>query len=272
MALLETAIGAGASLAGGLINARATRQANNANMQMQREFATSGIRMRVADANAAGIHPIYALGAPTMSPSVQVQANTGLGDAMGQMGQNISRAASAVTTIDEKQAQLLDTQIEHQRLQNQMLGIQIGDLLYPKPTIPLPDNSEISGRIPGQGDWGYGNVPGLDYKSLVEWQKPKSTIRGPGSPSRGFGDYPDVDIARTSTGWGYVPSQDVKNRIEDIGVEDIAWSVRNRFLPSIFNTPPTPPPAEIQVPKGKYWHYNRWMNEWQFRDKKKKYY
>ena len=58
---LGSAIGAVGSLIGGNI------ASNNANKQyeMQKEFAQNGIRWKVADAKAAGIHPLAALGAQT---------------------------------------------------------------------------------------------------------------------------------------------------------------------------------------------------------------
>lgn len=257
-------------LAGALINQSANRKANHENQAMQKEFATEGIRMRVEDAKAAGIHPLYALGAQTYTPTIGVQASTAMGDAVANMGQNISRAMTAGTTLEEKNLQLLDAQIEHQRLQNQMLGIKIGDELYPKPSIPIPDNSDVGGMA-GQRDYrGFADFP--DFKSYVDWRKPSSTIRGPGSSNREFGDIGDVGLSRTKTGWTFVPGGDVKNRIEDIGIEDVAWSLRNRILPGLFNTPPAGPPAEMHVPKNHYWYYNRWTNEWQLRNKNKKYY
>lgn len=73
----------------------------------QKEFAQEGIRWRVKDAQLAGIHPLYALGAslPTYSPEYP----TGdLGGALGDMGQNVERAARQGMTEDERQ--LLDLQ------------------------------------------------------------------------------------------------------------------------------------------------------------------
>lgn len=67
----------------------------------QKEFATHGIRWRVADAKAAGIHPIYAIGAntPTYSPQSAIGTDLGLSD----FGQNIGRAIEAKQTREERQ-------------------------------------------------------------------------------------------------------------------------------------------------------------------------
>lgn len=90
-----------ASLIGGGISAITGKQARDREYERQKEFAQSGIRWRVEDAKAAGIHPIYAIGAntPTYSPQAAVGTDFGLSDA----GQNISRAIEAGQTRAERQ-------------------------------------------------------------------------------------------------------------------------------------------------------------------------
>jgi hypothetical protein len=56
-------------------NARNTRKANEANIALQREFAQKSIQWKTADAKAAGLHPLAALGAQTNTPTIPVQAN-----------------------------------------------------------------------------------------------------------------------------------------------------------------------------------------------------
>lgn len=77
-------------------------------IQMQKEFAQNGIRWRVADAEAAGLHPLAALGAMgagyTPSP-IFMSGDPGSGESfrsMARMGQNLSRAARATQTTDER--------------------------------------------------------------------------------------------------------------------------------------------------------------------------
>lgn len=105
-------ISAGANLIGGLIGSSNTAKANAAaaqqaelNRQMQMDFAQRGIRWKVRDAQAAGIHPLYALGAntSTYSPvSLGVTADTSLPNAMANMGQDLSRAINATRTAPER--------------------------------------------------------------------------------------------------------------------------------------------------------------------------
>lgn len=95
---IGSAIGAVGSLIGGGI------ASNNANKQyeMQKEFAQNGIRWKVADAKAAGIHPLAALGAQTFSYNPVAVGDNGISDALSQMGQGIDRAVAAKQTAEER--------------------------------------------------------------------------------------------------------------------------------------------------------------------------
>lgn len=75
----------------------------------QQEFATKGIQWRVGDAIAAGLHPLYALGAnvPTYSPQAIVgggeeSSGSRWGRAFEGMGQNVSRAALAAASSSQR--------------------------------------------------------------------------------------------------------------------------------------------------------------------------
>lgn len=123
--MLGAILSAGAGLLGNLFGAKQSSDnadktnAHNAriaaeqnalareNMAQQREFAQHGVRWKVADAEAAGLHPLAALGAQTSSFSNVVGASpyelkTGGAD-YGAMGQNISRAIDAGSTAQERQ-------------------------------------------------------------------------------------------------------------------------------------------------------------------------
>lgn len=105
-------IAAGASLLGGFLQRGAQQDANAANLAqaqrneaLQREFAQNSIQWRARDAQKAGIHPIYAMGAPGMSFSpvaVGATAESGMGTALQSMGQDISRSVAAYRSPGEK--------------------------------------------------------------------------------------------------------------------------------------------------------------------------
>lgn len=94
-------IGGGASLLGGLLGRESSRSSANRNIDLQREFAQQGIRWRVEDAKAAGIHPLYALGASPASFS-PISVSDPLGPAIASAGQDVSRAYEATRTRSER--------------------------------------------------------------------------------------------------------------------------------------------------------------------------
>lgn len=99
-------IGAAADLIGGRKSQSNAARMNAQNIAMQKEFAQFGIRWRVEDAKAAGLHPLYALGGqiPSFSPTVSMDS---VGPSISSAGQNVQRAISATSTSEEKMAHRL---------------------------------------------------------------------------------------------------------------------------------------------------------------------
>lgn len=71
------------------------------NRQTQEDFAKYGIQMRVADAQAAGVHPLYALGggAPTFSPGASVSEG-------GAQSQPLSGSSQLYETQEQRQLRI----------------------------------------------------------------------------------------------------------------------------------------------------------------------
>lgn len=125
------------------------------NIALQKEFAQSGIRWKVKDAQAAGVHPLYALGANTNSfgpvtvggvPDSNFlpvgASNSGdiMGRALADAGQDIGRAVSAMKTPQEKMQDVLT--LQNMGLQNDYLRVQIASTYARTGTGPgLPGNS-----------------------------------------------------------------------------------------------------------------------------------
>lgn len=111
--MLDALINAGAKLAGGFMDRSAAKDANatrialaNQEYERQKEFAQMGISWKVKDALSAGVHPLFALGASTSSyapQSIGVE-KTSLGSALGEMGQDVSRAVASGSTNTTKAA------------------------------------------------------------------------------------------------------------------------------------------------------------------------
>lgn len=135
---LGNLVGAGLSYLGG----RETRdqQINMFNQQMHAQDALSReqIQRRVADAKAAGVHPLYALGAQGFNFSpVSVG---GLENPLGDMGQDISRAMSALKPAEDRVSDTAKAaeglRLRNMELQNELLQAQVRKIN--STTVPPP--------------------------------------------------------------------------------------------------------------------------------------
>lgn len=114
-------IGAGGALLGGIFGQSAgakNRRLAREQMQLQREFAQHGVRWRVEDAKAAGIHPLAALGMQAM-PVTPVMAgyDNSIGEALADAGQNVGRAVAAQMTADQRKMQSLGLAVAEKQLE-----------------------------------------------------------------------------------------------------------------------------------------------------------
>lgn len=240
-------------------NARIAQQ----NVDLQKQFAQNGIQWKVADAQAAGIHPLYALGASTSSfspVSVGYQSPiSGLGsaaaDALQHAGTDISRSVDATRTSPQRAEARIGTamavaggkldleekalRLDTLRLQNQRLRQQLN------PPMPVSgDTSRL--EFPGAG----GNT------SLVDPNPQKVTTASAERPWQTGGVSADISWSRTPTGgWAPAPSKDVKEQIEDSPYE---WSHFFRTMGSA--RPPFP------APQGQTWEWNWPLFEYRLMD------
>lgn len=175
------AISAAGSVLGGVLDARSQREAAQDNAAAQREFAQHGVRWKVEDAKAAGIHPLYAMGAQThaFTPSY---VGGDSGKYLAQAGQDISRAVAAGSTVGERQQQqqLRSLEIERMGLENEKLRAEIGRLSNPSlgqvgPAFPSAVSYPVNaGSAP----------PPVD---LVSFQPAEVQIARGGDPSHSAG-------------------------------------------------------------------------------------
>lgn len=113
---------------------------NQKNADMQKEFAQNGIQWRVADAVKAGLSPLAAIGTSgaSFSPSYQVGA-TESGPDYARMGQDVSRAASAMFSKPDKQSmhemKMDALQEKHGELENAILLKQLGNIVGTGPGL-----------------------------------------------------------------------------------------------------------------------------------------
>ncbi len=101
MSFLDKIISPLSSLAGGFLDRRSQESNFNKNADLQREFAKNGIRWRVQDAKAAGLHPLAALGMSGAS-AAPIGISSSMGESLRSAGQDISRAIDATRTSAER--------------------------------------------------------------------------------------------------------------------------------------------------------------------------
>lgn len=102
---------AGSDLISGALDRRSQESINAENIAYQKEFAQNGIQWRVKDAQAAGVSPLFALGASgaTFSPS-SVALNY---DDVSRAGGRFARAAEVMAS--QKNSDLIQAQIDEAR-------------------------------------------------------------------------------------------------------------------------------------------------------------
>lgn len=253
----------GAGVIGSLFGAgSASRESRMAREQQAREFEyqkwlnANQVQMRVKDAQAAGVHPLYALN-PTgasFSPSVPIQGDTG--SFLNEAGQNLSRAASASmdrrerakllmheaqqsAIRDKREGVLFDQQITRNELENRLLLSRIKNLDQPGtgPAMPspqsVPDGTTV--RVPA-----------------------RSTSPNRGEPASEAGTIRDWGYADTGDGgMTVVPSYDVHERMEDNIFQQWGWELRNGFIPQAMgDRGHRPNLSDYPLPVGQRWEWD----------------
>lgn len=145
--MLGEILGAAGSLIGGLFGQNKADKAAKRQEELQREFAQNAIQWKVKDATAAGIHPLYALGANTTS----YQPVSVGGADFANIGQNVGRAMDIGRSSNERASAFDKTvqalTLEKMGLENQILASQLR-------TVNQPGHPPAHGpgrMIPGQG-------------------------------------------------------------------------------------------------------------------------
>lgn len=158
--MLPALLAAGASILGGVLGNKSREKAAQREYQQQKEFAQSGIQWKVEDAKKAGIHPVYALGAPTTSYAPQSVGGPDY-NFLADAGQNIGRAIDSTRSNPAKAEALALTasqiQLEGLQLDNEIKRAQLASavaLARQGSTPGLPSvltTADVMG-MPGQGD------------------------------------------------------------------------------------------------------------------------
>lgn len=122
-------------------NRKAQQRANTQNYNAQKEFYQNSVRWRVADSLAAGVNPLYGLGADSasFSPSFQSAADTGTGDALN----SVSQAGLAMSQIIA-QSDMMRAQTKMYDAEARYKDAQIKALETPKAAPKAPAFEKLS--------------------------------------------------------------------------------------------------------------------------------
>lgn len=221
------------------------------NYQWQKEFAQNGISWRVDDAKAAGVHPLFALGANVSSFSPQAVFPEGRRDS-GIDGQDISRAVYATATGETRAAaQLSALTLERASLENDLLRAQIAKLNPSQVGPPLPNAANPN---PGAGSGDFAYDPSVSVKPV----EVAATWRG--NPDQKAGAQPETTWARNKNGaWVPYPNQDVIGDTE--GPFGWEYFMRNRVAPA-FGSTSGQPPHTLLPDANSHWEWSTAEGGW----------
>lgn len=247
--MLGSILGGITNLVGGIFGQNKQEKIAQQNIQMQKEFAQQGIRWKVDDALKAGIHPIYALGAPTHSFS-PVSVGDSLGAGIRAAGQDFGRAINSTSSPGQRMqaetAAAMALNLERGGLENELLRTQIARMKQ-NVNPPLPDADQRYG-IPGQGPTA---LPGK-----IE-EKTERSGWNPSDPSTESHAIPDIGWARSSDNtWALAPSKDMKQRIEDMNFYELQHFIRNMGSQFLDNFSVAGSKGPFPPPPGEKWIFN----------------
>lgn len=268
--MLASLVAAGASLLGGFMGNKSAEKAARQNQkheaamrqkeyEQQKEFAQSGVQWKVSDAAKAGVHPLYALGANTVSYAPQSVGSTSLpaadyghlADAGQHIGRAIANTQSGPSQVDAYTKAVQALQLDGLGLDN---DIKRADLAS---KIATTNQSGMPPGIPGVATrWLLEGQPGgeIDYSR-------KQSPAEPGAPFQTAGAAPDVMFTRTATG-GYAPvmPENVQEAYENDWLGRMQWMFRNRIVPSWGQYP------NIPTGPGEGLAYDMYSGEWRRRN------
>lgn len=163
-------------VAGALLGSNGTAEQNKRNQAFayqqwlnnynaQKEFAQNGLRWKVEDAKAAGLHPLFAVGAsgasysPVNAQSYYENEKAGLANSLSNMGQSIGRAVSAKETRQERiqkqlqEDQLFDLDVRQKEADIALTNARISALAAERQQQVPPMANTSKSDIPDIGTW-----------------------------------------------------------------------------------------------------------------------
>lgn len=230
----------------------------NQEYERQKEFAQMGVRWKMDDARAAGIHPVAALGGSgaSYSPTIVMPAShpvpsagrmspgsgggSAVGDAIRAMGQNTIRAEMATKTESERR--LEELAIRNAELRNSSLELELAArakaLLQPA-NPPAPDAVGVS-------------VPAGSVRVVPD----QVTSSRRGEPAVTAGSHP-LETEYNMGGGARIslPSKSAAESLEVMGPLAAPAAMTISGLRRFIHGPEKP---AVPLPKGMRWEWDVW--------------
>lgn len=274
--------------AGGSINATTSKSIAREQMRLQKEFAQNGIQWKVADAKAAGLHPLYAIGANTATYTPVSQDSSAMGNAVADAGAYLGKAVDgAIDRATQKaieqenldfqrkmqfnqlalarenlRGKILDNDYAEQQMVNSLRAQGSGNPAHPiAVSTPMgeffvnnPDQKRYTSKV---GSNGATALAGVNLKPN------DVTMSSPGSPAQGAGANPDYDLVRTPDGYKKIMSQAFADRTDDDVLAKIGWHLRHDAADFLSSWGAWSAPRDLDLrayplPKGSPFDVRRW--------------
>ena len=263
-------IGGAAQLLGARGANRANRRENALDRQHQLNVARNTVRWRMEDARRAGVSPYAAMGVSPVSAS---GTSRPMQNELAGLGQGIASAGRSMQTATQRKADQLN--LENMKLNNDLLRSQVAasqqalvranrpSMLPPTHASASHDGSEITTHRLNGSSTLPSNASVADISRLAEAaivRAPEVTGSSPKNPLITAGHHPAYSYIRTRNGYMVVPSEDLKERVEDSPQEWQSWL---RMLGS-----PKEHKPHWSAGNGRYWFWNPFMSTWVARKEK----
>lgn len=236
----------GATGRGGGGDIAAQQQFSMQQLQMQqafqREVAQNQIQWKVNDANAAGISPLVALGAPTFNPAGMslpaVDYGSGgrgadfsqIGSGLARMGQAASDLLKKPTELEKQQIMrsniLFDQQVKSNEMDIALKGANLARMqALAGGNTTMPMVGAPAGGLAGQGDVPPNLVKAEPAKVTSAQGQAPSVEAGPPRPAVAWTRLPNGDIEAQPTSPSAIAQPSLLNP------EYLSFFLRNRLFP-----------------------------------------
>lgn len=192
-------ISGGFGLGGAFLSNAFDRGLVRQQQDFQREVGQNTIKWRVDDAKRAGVHPLYALGAPS-TPSYPIQIGDHTGPALQEMGQNIGGAVNRMLDSQARERHQLDMALGAAQLSEsdarKEMYLSEAARNRQQPAAPMPGlGMQREGTVRGQLE-SLGQDPQIPGTGIIDLKPMDQVSSKEGHPDIAAGEHPGYQEMR----------------------------------------------------------------------------